>query len=69
MWEKSIAKSELEGYVAGGQLISNRLVAGQPVIHLLSDVNPGAGFVSVEPTLEDVFFGAINLSNVETVAQ
>ncbi len=69
VWEKSIAKSELEGYVASGQLISNRLVAGQPVIHLLSDVNPGAGFVAVEPTLEDVFFGAINLSNVETVAQ
>ena len=69
VWEKSIAKSELEGYVASGQLISNRLVAGQPVIHLLSDVNPGAGFVSVEPSLEDVFFGAINLSNVETVAQ
>ena len=69
VWEKSIAKSELEGYAAGGKLISNRLVAGQPVIHLLSDVNPGEGFVSVEPSLEDVFFGAINLSNVETVAQ
>lgn len=67
VWEKSIAKSELEGYAAGGQLISNRLVAGQPVIHLLSDVPPGAGFVLVEPSLEDVFFGAINRSNVETV--
>lgn len=67
VWEKSIAKSELEGYAATGQLISNRLVAGQPVIHLLSDVPPGAGFVLVEPSLEDVFFGAINRSNVETV--
>ncbi len=69
VWEKSIAKSELEGYAASGKLISNRLVAGQPVIHLLSDERPGDGFTSAEPSLEDVFFGAINRSNAETVAQ
>jgi ABC-type multidrug transport system ATPase subunit len=69
VWEKSIAKSELEGYAATGQLISNRLVAGQPVIHLLSDERPGEGFVTAEPSLEDVFFSAISRSNAESVAQ
>jgi ABC-type multidrug transport system ATPase subunit len=69
VWEKSIAKSELESYAASGKLISNRLVAGKPVVHLLSDERPGEGFTSAEPSLEDVFFGAISRSNAESVAQ
>ncbi len=63
VWEKSITKPELEGYVSGGKLISNKLVGGTPVIHLLDRERPGDGFTSVEPNLEDVFFGAINHSN------
>lgn len=69
VWEKRIPKSELEGYAASGKLISNRLVAGVPVIHLLGEEQPAEGFVSVEPSLEDVFFGAINRSNGQTAAQ
>ncbi|MCO5275236.1 MAG: ABC transporter ATP-binding protein [Flavobacteriales bacterium] len=69
VWEKRIAKSELEGFAAGGRMISNRLVAGEPVIHLLGDERPADGFVAVEPSLEDVFFGAINRSNAQTAAQ
>ena len=69
VWEKSIAKSELEGYAASGKMISNRLVACQPVIHILSDERPGEGFVTAEPSLEDVFFGAISRSNAETATK
>jgi hypothetical protein len=39
------------------------------VIHLLSDERPGEGFVTAEPSLEDVFFSAISRSNAESVAQ
>ena len=60
IWEKSIAKSELEGYSAAHAVISNKLIAGRPVIHVISDVKPGDGFVAAEPTLEDVFFSHIN---------
>ncbi len=67
VWRKRIAKEELEGFVQGGKLISNRLSAGQPVIHLLSDEPPGEGFEAVQPSLEDVFFGAINRGNAEPV--
>ncbi|MBK6892337.1 MAG: ABC transporter ATP-binding protein [Flavobacteriales bacterium] len=69
VWEKSIAKSELEGYAASGKMISNRLVAGQPVIHILSDERPGEDFATAEPSLEDVFFGAISRSNADTAAK
>lgn len=68
VWKKRIAKEELEGYRAGGKLISNRLSGGQPVIHLMSEENPGDGFEPVQPGLEDVFFGAINRGNAETVS-
>jgi ABC-type multidrug transport system ATPase subunit len=67
VWEKSIAKSELERFVASGTLISNKLVAGKPVIHVLGEQRPEDGFASVEPTLEDVFFSAIHRSTNEAV--
>lgn len=66
VWEKTIDKNELERYVSGGQLISNKLIGGRPVIRLLSDVTPGDGFASSEPGLEDVFFGHITRSNQQT---
>lgn len=68
VWKKRIAKEELEQYRAGGKLISNRLLGGQPVVHLLSDERPGEGFEPVQPTLEDVFFGAINRVNASSVS-
>jgi len=60
VWEKSIAKSELERFMASGTLISNKLVAGKPVIHVLGEQRPEDGFSSVEPSLEDVFFSHIH---------
>ena len=68
VWEKRIEKSELEGYAATGKLISNRLVAGVPIIHLLSEERPDVGFVTTEPDLEDVFFAAIGRSKSQTAA-
>lgn len=66
VWEKTIDKNELERYANGGQMISNKLIGGRPVIRLLSDAAPGDGFTSSEPGLEDVFFGAITRSNQQT---
>lgn len=67
IWEKSISKSELEGQLATHQVISNKLIAGRPVIHVISGTRPDEGFASVEPTLEDVFFSHIN-GTAKTVA-
>lgn len=68
VWEKAIGKHELEQYATTHDLISNKLVAGTPIIHVMSDAKPADGFISAEPSLEDVFFGAIHRSNRETVA-
>ncbi len=59
IWEKSIAKSELEGYNAQHKVISNKLIAGRPIIHVYSEIIPD-GFTAAEPSLEDVFFSHIN---------
>lgn len=59
VFEKRIAKAELGAYKNDFQVISNRLIGGQPVIHVLSDSLPDKSFQAVAPTLEDVFFSAL----------
>jgi ABC-2 type transport system ATP-binding protein len=55
IWRKKIRRSELAALQAQLQVISVRLVAGDPVVHVYSETPPGDGFTSVEPTLEDVY--------------
>jgi len=46
-------------------VISVRLVAGDPVVHVYSETAPGEGFAAVEPLLEDVYMhrvGAVALA-------
>lgn len=56
IWEKQITKTDWEAHSQAYQLISTKLVAGQPVIHVVSDEDPGNGFQAVAADLEDVFF-------------
>ncbi|WP_375447748.1 ABC transporter ATP-binding protein [uncultured Fibrella sp.] len=60
VWARSISKADLPTYQQTHTLISSKLVAGKPLIHILSDVDPGDGFVAAQPDLEDVFFSAIS---------
>ena len=66
VWEKTITKAELEHYANSHALISNKLVAGKPVIHVLGAQAPADGFTRTAPTLEDVFFSHITSASVET---
>lgn len=63
VWEKAIERSEIDEYRNNHTVISDKMVAGKPLIHVLSDSNPGAGFNSVSPNLEDVFFTKIHVSS------
>jgi ABC-type multidrug transport system ATPase subunit len=60
VWQKMIHRNELQNYTNNYKVISNKMVGGKPLIHVLSDQNPGEGFEEVQPTLEDVFFSKIN---------
>ena len=59
IWEKSLTKAELAAHEAAHNVISTKLVAGRPVIHVLADEVPAEGFAPAQTTLEDVFFARI----------
>ncbi len=59
VWRVSIPKSELDELRENHRIISTKLVAGRPVVHVLSENSPGQQFEAVEPDLEDVFFSRI----------
>ncbi|MDI9869431.1 ABC transporter ATP-binding protein [Flectobacillus roseus] len=59
VWQKRITKAELNTYKEHFTVISDRLIAGTPVINVLADTQPETGFVAVNPDLEDVYFGKI----------
>jgi ABC-type multidrug transport system ATPase subunit len=60
VWKKTIEKHALAEYQRRFHVISNRLVLGKTLIHVLSQTQPDEGFTSVEPDLEDVYFSTIN---------
>jgi ABC-type multidrug transport system ATPase subunit len=59
VWRKRIEKSQLPEYNQKHTVISSKLVAGIPEIHVLSDGIPDTGFEPVDVDLEDVFFSQI----------
>jgi ABC-2 type transport system ATP-binding protein len=56
IWRKQVNKTELKRYEQEFTLLSMRLVAGNPVIHLFSAERPEDGFEQVAPDLKDVYF-------------
>ena len=59
IWKKAIGRTELEDYQSRYDVISTRLLAGNSVIHVLSDKKPD-GFEPVEGGLEDVYFSTLS---------
>jgi len=64
VFQKIVTREELKEYAENYSVISNKMVGGQPLIHVFSEANPNNGFTLVEPDLEDVFFSKINTSNL-----
>ena len=60
IWQKTIARGELEAHRKSHEVIATLLQAGRTVIHVLSDTNPGTGFSPVDGSLEDVYFATLS---------
>lgn len=56
VWKKQVAKNEVAEMTQKYPVISTRMVAGRPLIHIYSNENPGDNFESINGDLEDVFF-------------
>ena len=66
VWRKRVSKAALAEYQQRLQVLSSRLVAGQPQINVYADSQPDDGFNQVEPDLEDVYFLKIHASQTDT---
>lgn len=64
VYQKMLNRDELKNYASEYKIISNKMVGGQPLIHIFSEDHPQNGFEQVNPNLEDVFFSKINTANV-----
>jgi ABC-type multidrug transport system ATPase subunit len=68
IWAKTIERAELDQYRAEHEVISTRLFAGNTIIHILSESDPGQGFASVDGGLEDVYFSTLAATRRPTAA-
>ena len=59
IWTKTLGRGELAAVEASHQVISTRLYAGQTVVHVLSDADPGQGFAAAPGGLEDVYLSTL----------
>jgi ABC-2 type transport system ATP-binding protein len=59
IYSKVITQSELGFYKDDYQVISTQLKTGKLHIRIISDAEPGNGFISNTPNLEDVYFSNI----------
>lgn len=66
IWSKTVSKEDVPGYRENHDLISTRLFAGQTVLHVYAENDPGNGFVGVEPGLEDVYFHKLSEAKAAT---
>ncbi len=59
IWQKTVARAELEGYERDHAVVSTRLFGGRTRVRVLADARPDASFEAAEADLEDVYFSAI----------
>lgn len=59
IWRKVIEKSDLAEIEQKNAVISTKLLAGRTVVRVYSHENPGSGFETAEPDLEDVYFSTM----------
>lgn len=59
IWKKRISKEELTSYQTAFEVISAKMIAGNPEIRVFSDYQPDESFTSAPTELEDVYFRAI----------
>ena len=62
VWQKTIARDELDAHRERYRVISTRLFAGRTIIHVMAEGSPGDGFEPVEGGLEDVYFSTLDAS-------
>ena len=59
IYSRKISKADLKAYEEQYKVISNKMVAGRPLLHVYSEEVLDGEFAAARPSLEDVFFSKI----------
>ena len=68
VWARTCRRDEVDALKERHEIISTRLFAGNTIIHVLADHDPGAGFAPARGGLEDVYFATLARSRRAPVA-
>lgn len=59
VFQKTIEKAEIKNYRAEYKVINEQHYLGKPIIQILSEANPGNGFIQSSVSLEEVYFNQL----------
>ncbi|MFO0742058.1 MAG: ABC transporter ATP-binding protein [Labilithrix sp.] len=59
IWKKLVRAEEIPQIAQSLRLIAVRRTAGERLVHVYAESDPGGGFQAAEPDLEDVYFNAL----------
>ena len=59
IWSKRVERGEASAYKERLNVISDKLIAGKPTLHVYAPQQPEEGFEQIVPDLEDVYFSYI----------
>ena len=59
IWMKAVERGELALHRERYEVLSTRLFAGRTIVHVLSDEDPGNGFILVDAGLQEVYFSTL----------
>jgi ABC-2 type transport system ATP-binding protein len=59
IWSKRVERGEATAYKERLNVISDKLIAGKPTLHVYAPQQPEEGFEQIVPDLEDVYFSYI----------
>ena len=59
IWKKLVRAEEIPHIAESLRLVAVRRTAGERLVHVFAESNPGSGFEQAEPDLEDVYFNAL----------
>ena len=68
IWTKTVDRGDVEDHKSRHNVISSHLYAGRYRLHVLATADPGDGFESQQPNLEDVYFSTLQGDDLETAA-
>ena len=59
VWRRTVANNAIDALRDRLTVLSTRLSGGKTIVHVQADTRPEEGFESVNPDLEDVYFGQL----------